>query len=641
MVSRICVALVVVLGIVALFIYFVPIDYAYIPSETDALNPVASQPTRYDYWGKLLSQQEASSITGPAAGALVRIDGALLRQGREAFYGETFGDEIFLTEVLGIIDGPVNLYSFAKALFKLKGAGTTNLRVELTRDANVRGQQLPKGTLIDTGLDVAKGAYFPLGMRIRKRGGQVLVGITCAACHSTVDPQSKRVIHGAPNIDLNAGLPLALASNSAAYFLHTDVSNLNRYVTPASLRITGSDGKTLSLPDPGLLEQAVDDALSQWPPGSFDSMIDLRADPTQIPSSFTREGYPYGWSGFAGAGPFRGLSSLNNNVHGLNSDALTDTELAPRMFGIDPELYIAINLQNAAHERFRFNVRSGRKPSEFLRSVDPTPGVMERNQLVPLPHFPSGSLVSPDGLLVGKPGSRVWEEINAIAAWQNSLAPPPPLKQIDASKIKSGRTVFERARCNSCHDGPALTNHRIVPAKEIGSEPVRAAALSRTEGSFVAPVLYSFEEKVPLREHATLLQVPTLQLEQVQIDLAFAWKKTGGGYKVPNLVGLNWTAPYLHDGGVAVGDDASTESGVPETLLKGISPNPENSLRALIDRKLRAHVVRVNTADPRLRRVNSRGIGHEFWVDTSAGYSLQEQDDLIDYLLSFSFERMG
>jgi len=34
-------------------------------------------------------------------------DDALLRLGRRAFYKENFGNEIFLSDVMGILDGPL------------------------------------------------------------------------------------------------------------------------------------------------------------------------------------------------------------------------------------------------------------------------------------------------------------------------------------------------------------------------------------------------------------------------------------------------------------------------------------------------------------------------------------------------------
>jgi hypothetical protein len=438
-------------------------------------------------------------------------------------------------------------------------------------------------------------------------------------------------VHGAPNTDLNAGLLLALATNSAAYFFHTDLSDLSKYVLPAGPQVLSADHTEIPLPDRGIFERAVDAALLAWPPGSFDSMVDFKSAPTQIPSAFTRDAYPYGWSGFAAVGPFRGLSSLNNNAHALNSDALSDAYVAQSMFGMDPELYIALVLQNAPRKKFRFDPKSGRKPSEFLRTVDPTPNAFGLNHAVELPHFPKGSILATDGLLRSVPGAKVWEDVNAIAAWENSLTPPPAGGE--TSQIQSGRQVFAHARCDDCHQGPALTNHRVVPAPQIGTDPVRALALSRTQGTFAPPVLFALDQPVPLPQKPVVLDVPTDGIDKGDLARAFAWDGSGG-YKVPALVGLRWTAPYLHDGGVAVGKNAAGEIGVPGTVLKGIAPDPANSLLALVDRTLRARVVSANQDDARLKRVNVRGVGHEFWVDADAGFSAKDQDDLIGYLLS-------
>ncbi|HEY1267031.1 MAG TPA: electron transport protein [Candidatus Binatia bacterium] len=622
---------ILLIAALALAIYLIPFDYVYVPSDADALNPGSAQPVTYDLWGRTLSEAEARAISGPSSGALVRVDDAMVERGRAAFYGETFGDEVFLTDVLGVLDGPLTLYSFAKALVKLGGAGTTNLQVEVRRTVNVGGREFVKGSLVDTGLDVAKGAYAPLGMKIVKRGARIRVGMTCAVCHSTVDPETKKVVHGAPNTDLNAGMLLALATNSAAYFFHTDVGDVSKYVLPAGPQVLSADHTEIALADRGIFERAVDAALLAWPPGSFDSMVDFKAGPTQIPSTFTREAYPYGWSGFAAAGPFRGLSSLNN-VHALNSDSLTDAYLAQSMFGFDPEFYIALVLQNAPRKKFRFDPKSGRKPSEFLRTVDPTPGAFGLNHTVELPHFPKGSILAPNGLLASIPGAKVWEDVDAIAAWENSLTPPPAGGA--PRQIQSGRQVFERARCDECHQGPALTNHRVVPVTLIGTDPVRAQALARTEGTFAPPVLFGLNQPVPLPQKPVVLDVPTDGIDKGDLVRAFAWSGSGGGYKVPALVGLQWTAPYLHDGGVAVGKNAATEIGVPGTLLKGIAPDVANSLLALVDRTMRARVVSANQDDARLKRVSVRGVGHEFWVDADAGFSAKDQEDLIGYLLS-------
>jgi hypothetical protein len=70
------------------------------------------------------------------------------------------------------------------------------------------------------------------------------------------------------------------------------------------------------------------------------------------------------------------------------------------------------------------------------------------------------------------------------------------------------------------------------------------------------------------------------------------------------------------------------------TLVRGIAAEPGQSLVALLDRDIREAVISANRADPDLQRSNIEGIGHEFWVDREAGFNLQDQIDLILFLLS-------
>ena len=101
---------------------------------------------------------------------------------------------------------------------------------------------------------------------------------------------------------------------------------------------------------------------------------------------------------------------------------------------------------------------------------------------------------------------------------------------------------------------------------------------------------------------------------------------------MPSLAGLYWTAPYLHDGGVAVGKNIDIELGLPGTVQKNIAPDPANSLKALFDRDLRARVVAANAP---LERMNVQGIGHNYWVDVQAGFSAEQQRALLLYLLTY------
>ena len=137
---------------------------------------------------------------------------------------------------------------------------------------------------------------------------------------------------------------------------------------------------------------------------------------------------------------------------------------------------------------------------------------------------------------------------------------------------------------------------------------------------------------MPVPEDARVLQVPTDLRSEEEMDRILA-NDGEGGYKVKGLVGLRFSAPYLHMGAVAVGPDLTAAVGLPGTLLQGELPDPANSLLALIDRGLRERVVAANGADPMLSRFNALGLGHEQWVDRSAGFSAKEQRALIHYLL--------
>jgi hypothetical protein len=628
-------------------VYFVEPEYAYIPPNDKVLSksglPDFQKGHRtFDIWGhtipgritnERMMKKEGRSKLSPSNGA-VAVDQAVLELGREAFYAESFGNEVFLTDIMGIVNGPFTIPNIAKAILELKGQGTTNLRVKLAETVSIGEHTYKKGTKIDTGIDVAKGAYVPLGMPVKLSEGRVKVGLTCIACHATVDRDTGMVIEGAPNSDLNAGMLLALATNSTAYFTHAEISAMTDYMKDMKRKIIASDGSSATLPDADVLEKKVDEIFASWPPGNFDSTIDIKSNPSQIPDSFTLGDHPYGWSGQNGAGPFKGLSAFSNNVHAQNSDSLSQADASPALFGIDKEVYLGTILQNAANPKYRFDPNLGMKPSEFFASVDPTPGAPGVNEMIPSPTYPKVSLVAPDGMFVGSPGFRTWEQINAMSAWQNTVFPPRSKIETDEETNKLGKEVFIRAGCISCHAGDTFTNNKIISANVIGTEPSRAKAFKKTEKIFADAKLYSFDTPVPLPGVSNILGVPTGHLDPEQIKLALAHGNSPGGYKVPSLIGLYWTAPYLHDGGVAVGHDAQTQLGVAGTLLKGIQPDPANSLIALVDRELRAKVIRANQAQKGLQQVHVQGIGHEYWVDESTGFTKEEQEAMVLYLLN-------
>lgn len=638
--------IVIALGIAGgALIYFKQPEYAYTPSSDSVLNSHQKR-NGYDIWGQHVAKQGGQTPLNTAeenqqlsreTGA-IKIDNDLLELGKDVFYKETFGNEVFLTDIVGVVDGPFTIQNMMKALVKLGGKGTNNLKVKLAKDATIGGKTFHKGEMIDTGIDVPKGAYTPLGMPIKATASGLKVGISCAACHATVDRKTKRIIEGAPNSDLNTGLILALATNSSAYFTHAQIQSLENYVSETSQTVTNSEGNKTRLPDPKALENAVDKTLLKWPRGNFDSTIDLKGNPSQIPDSFSLGDFPYGWSGFAMAGPFHGLSTFSTNVHAQNADSLSQVQASEALFGIDPEVYLGTILQNASNPKYRYDAKKdSNKPTKFLASVDPTPGTPGVNELVKSPTFPKISLVAPDSLIASSPGYPFNRQNNAVAAWQNTIVPPKPAKDVDPTAVAQGRNVFVKAGCISCHAGRYLTNNRIVSAKKIGTEPSRAKALKKTENIFTnQSQLYAPGTPVPIPDSAKVLNVPTDKIDPAQVKLGFAHGNSPGGYKTPSLIGLYWTAPYLHDGGVAVGPNIQTQLGLPRTVMEGVLPNPENSLRALVDKNLRQKVIAANKKSKQLQSVHATGQGHEFWVDETTGFTKKQQDALIDYLLSLN-----
>lgn len=595
----------------------------------------------FDHWGRYISANDARELLQKAdnrkllslRNGTVPITSDSLTNGRRVFYEETFGNEVFLTDIMGVVNGPFRVREVVRAITALKGEHTTNLRVRLADDFSAGGRTFRKGDFLDTGIDVAKGSLLPMGMPLRLMPQGVNVGISCAACHSTVDASSGKVIEGAPNSDLNTGVIMAMATNSAAYLPHSGVSSVDQFVEEGARMIRGRrrGSATIPLPRIDTLEAAVDADLVQWPPGFFDSTIDMVANPTKTPSSFTRHAWPYSYSGFAIAGSFHGLSVFSNNVHTQNSDSLSQAELAPALFGMHREQYLGVMLQNAADARYRYTTLELR-PSQFLSTVDPSPASPGVNEIVPLPGYPLVNVLAPTGGITGTPGSRVWEEHHAVAAWQNTILPPE--EDLDAARVIAGREVFKRAGCSDCHAGPALTNNRIVPAGDVGTEPSRARAFENTAKIFGEPVTWSFDNVIPIEPgRVMVIEAPMRGIDPQQITMG--WGHDGvGGYKVPGLVGLRWTAPYLHDGGVAVGPDASAYAGLPNSLLAGNGLDARNSLLGLFDRDLRQRIMQANASSENLVRMHITGQGHEFWVDESAGFSGEEQRALIEYLLS-------
>lgn len=650
LVPSLLLSLVVLLA--AFFGFQLEIAFAPTPQLAQTYTPITQSPPSdvgsYDVLGRVIDSEtamewlqtsEGQQKLSPENGA-VKITEDLIALGRKAFYAETFKDQIFQTDVVGALNGPINPISLTKAIISLKGQFTHNLQVPIDQDVTIGGKTFKSGTLLNTGLDIPAGYFTPLGMRTSIEKGKLRVGITCALCHSTIDHQTGRVIEGAPNNDLDTGLILAMASNSAAMFRQTGVN-------PTQLPLgnhtyLNSQGETAQLPDPQTVETAVDEELLTWPPGNFDSSGSLVNNPAQIPSSYTRDAWPYGWSGHSAIGWFHGLTTLNSNVHATNSDATTGADSSEPLLGIDKETYLGIILQNA---NTAYRLPEGAKPSEFLQQIDPTPGEPGMNETIRMPDYPKGSPFMLDGLMANSPRMPVAKQLNAMSAYQNSLA-PPPVPTTDFDSLKRGAAIFNSAGCLECHSGRYFTNHEVIAADEIGTQPSRAKTLAAFPKVFAPPKTYPSNVSVPLPPNPPVLNIPTDITPKRSQELAFAMNNPAGGYKVPSLIGLAVTAPYLHDGGVAASAEAlqknekgfgvadSEQMGMTGTLLKNILPDASASLRVLLDRQLREVAVTANRKNPDLQQANIDGSGHNYWVDPQSGYTPQQQTDLIQFLLS-------
>jgi hypothetical protein len=240
----------------------------------------------------------------------------LLRQGRDIFRNDTFGDEQFWTGTLQLekaIEGA-----------KLGGVGggvspKTALAVGLKVDANKIPRAVAKAikagkvnlddpatTLALLKLDAVvglKGHFTANGKSLKS------VGITCAICHSTVNnsfaPGIGQRLDGRPNRDLNVGAIVSLAPNlkPVADLLGADVDTVKK-------------------------------VLAAWGPGKFDAELfldgkgfrpDGKSAATLIPPAFGLAGidrHTYtGW----GSIPYWNAFVANLEMHGQGN--FTDSRL--------------------------------------------------------------------------------------------------------------------------------------------------------------------------------------------------------------------------------------------------------------------------------------------------------------------------
>ncbi len=350
----------------------------------------------------------------------------LLKQGREVFRFETFGDEAWWTDTIqlhkaiegenhGGVGGGV---SPATAL-------SVGLKVDIDavpkkiQNAIARGAvdlNDPVVTLALLQLDAVVGVKATLsndGNSIRS------MGITCALCHSTVDnsfaPGIGHRLDGWANRDLNVGLIVSLAPNlqPIADLLQTDVPTV----------------KTV---------------LNSWGPGRYDAWLDkdgkaFRPDGGQagtlLPPAFGLAGVNlHTWTG-SGSVPYWNAYVAATQMHGTEV-----TFYDPRLS--DPAQYPVA-------------ARSG---SWNTRGSDPSSASAKLDAL----HYYQLSIP----------------------------APKPPQGSFDAAAAARGKVLFVgKAQCATCHVPPLYTEpgYAIHTPAEIGIDSFQADR-SPTHGYRTSPL---------------------------------------------------------------------------------------------------------------------------------------------------------
>ncbi|MEH1896903.1 MAG: hypothetical protein V7K94_16700 [Nostoc sp.] len=149
-------------------------------AKVDFLQPAPTQPLGYyDYFGKLLSPQEAAGvvinkgldpnnpISYQQVGA-VKITQELIAKGENIFFNRKIGDTFGFQEVFGFGLGLSKISNeLGVAIASLQSQPTANLKITLQNNLTIGSQTFLKGTVINTGLKIPKGQSVPLGFTPR------------------------------------------------------------------------------------------------------------------------------------------------------------------------------------------------------------------------------------------------------------------------------------------------------------------------------------------------------------------------------------------------------------------------------------------------------------------------------------------
>ncbi len=265
--------------------------------------------------GGVLFNGTVSAMTNHSRGHVGRVDAqtmALVKQGRNVFRYDTFGDQAVWGGVLGLqkaIEGA-----------KLGGVGpgvspktalAPGLKVDATKIPQkvVAAIKAGKVNLNDPAVTLALlKLNAVVGVRgfFNRKGTLKSVGITCAVCHSTVDdsfaPGIGKRLDGWPNQDLNVGAIVAAAPN----------------LKPLEDALQAD-------------EATVKKVLLGWGPGFFNAELNLdgkafgpdgtsHSAATRIPSAFGKDGQNlHTWEGGWGSVTYWNAFVANLEMHGMGN----------------------------------------------------------------------------------------------------------------------------------------------------------------------------------------------------------------------------------------------------------------------------------------------------------------------------------
>lgn len=600
--------------------------------------------------------KQAKQLLLPAPNA--NGDATAIAFGRHILADETFGNEVYWTQILGLLNGKVEVNGQDVAILPVilqaidgldgvpgnlftgnGGAFTQNLILKLPENTTLDGAiKLPSGDFA-TGLQVAKGSPIPLGVvpvPVSKDTPGALnpskvdanypdqnfnFGVSCSLCHEIVLKDGSR-LPGMANTKLQIGAIFALASNSSALFplggaLPSDADPF-KDGQPAF----DSDGDGIIDSDKRAdFERLIDEEFLLTPKGYFDVTLDGRTNPTQTPVNATNGNQPLLWDGLFASNK---KGDTDNFVHSVLLDV---TSLA--VLSDTPAAAVFPYLQKGA-KSYLANLMQGSPANALGKSftdIDPqpnVPGILARARAV--------AVLSPDSIngvrtFLPNPGisalsvdNAAEEAVDMAMESFNGLVNDSKenKKALSSGSVLRGAKVFLQAQCNFCHQEPFFTSNTITPLEAIGTEPTRAM------------------DSAPFKALSDLLGTTTIV-----------------GYKTQAKRFLFVTAPYLHDGGVAAARSQAKGAidifGVVDTLFAGVEPDPQASLVALLDPNVRAKVVAANRQKmiPNSRTQKTpaaiaiTGEGHNFFVapgiarpDGKGNFTQQNLDDLVNFLLA-------